>query len=126
VLVRGDARLSAIERINIYADAYFYRLLDCLNEDFPATSAVLGPDDFVALVRDYLSASPPTEPSIFYAGRYLPTFLRNHPLVRCRPFISELARLKRTILDVFHAEDTCAPAKRRCALFLRTNGPRLD
>jgi putative DNA-binding protein len=105
LLVRSDQRLSAIERINIYADAYFHRLLDCLHEDFPATSAVVGSDNFVALVRDYLSAWPPTEPSIFYAGRYLPAFLRNHPLVRRWPFISELARLERAILDVFHAAD---------------------
>jgi hypothetical protein len=36
-LVDGDERLSAVERVDIYADAYFYRLLDCLAEDFPAT-----------------------------------------------------------------------------------------
>jgi len=33
-------------------------------------------------------------------------FLRNHPLAKRWPFISELARLERTILDVFHAADT--------------------
>jgi len=105
-LVRGDQRLSAIERVNIYADAYFYRLLDCLYEEFPATFAVVGSDNFAALVRDYLLACPPTEPSIFYAGRYLDSFLRNHPLAKRWPFISELARLERAILDVFHAADT--------------------
>ncbi len=106
VLVRGDQRLSAIERVNIYANAYFYRLLDCLYEEFPATFAVLGSDNFEVVVRDYLLACPPTEPSIFYAGRYLYGFLRNHPLAKRWPFISELARLERTILDVFHAADT--------------------
>src|SRR5262249_16620611 len=35
-LVYGDERLSASERIGIYADAYFYRLLDYIAEDFPA------------------------------------------------------------------------------------------
>ncbi len=106
VLVRGDQRLSANERVNIYAKAYFYRLLDCLYEEFPATFAVVGSDNFAALVRDYLLACPPTEPSIFYAGRYLDSFLRNHPLAKRWPFISELARFERTILDVFHAADT--------------------
>ncbi len=102
VLVLGDERLSALERIDIYADAYFYRLLDCLNEEFPATLAVVGPDNFAALARDYLLHYPPSEPSIIHAGRYLATFLRNHRL------IAELARLERVILDVFHARD--APA----------------
>jgi hypothetical protein len=105
VLVRGDSRLCAIDRVNIYANAYFYRLLDCLHEEFPATIAVVGPDNFVALVQDYLLACPPSEPSIFYAGRYLYGFLRNHPLTERWPFVTELARLERTILDVFHAAD---------------------
>jgi hypothetical protein len=38
-LVHGDQRLSAFDRIDIYANAYFYRLLECLGEDFPATLA---------------------------------------------------------------------------------------
>src|SRR5260370_8571545 len=97
MLVRGDQRLTAIERINIYADAYFYRLLDCFYEEFPATFAVVGSDNFAALVRDYLLACPPTDPSIFYAGRYLYGFLRNHPLAKPSPFISDLARLPSTI-----------------------------
>ena len=32
-------------------------------------------------------------------------FLRNHPLAKRCPFISELTRLERAILDVFHAAD---------------------
>jgi hypothetical protein len=104
-LLRGDQRLSAIERFNIYANAYFYRLLDCLYEEFNATFAVVGSDNFAAIARDYLLACPPTEASIFYAGRYLDSFIRNHPLAKRWPFISELARLERAILDVFHAAD---------------------
>src|ERR1700758_3580906 len=67
-LVHGDERLGAAERIGIYADAYFYRLLECLGEDFPATLAVLKTDNFATLVKGYLLEHPPTEPSIFYAG----------------------------------------------------------
>jgi hypothetical protein len=107
-LVRGDQRLTASERVNIYTTAYFYRLLDCLYEEFPATSGVLGSDNFAALVQDYLLVCPPTEPSIFHAGRHLYGFLRNHPLAKRWPFISELARLERTILDVFHAANAIA------------------
>ncbi|MGO9062252.1 MAG: DUF2063 domain-containing protein [Candidatus Binataceae bacterium] len=108
VLILGDERLRALERIDIYANAYFYRLLDCLKEEFPATLAVVGPDDFGALARDYLLKYPPSEPSIIHVGRYLPTFLRNHRLAEQWRFIAELARLERVILDVFHASD--APA----------------
>jgi Putative DNA-binding domain len=104
-LIRGDQRLSTIERVDIYANGYFYRLLECLNEEFPATLAVVGSDNFSALVRDYLLVWPPAEPSIFYAGRYLPEFISNHSLVKRWPFVADLAKLERTLLEVFHAAD---------------------
>jgi hypothetical protein len=107
-LVLGDERLSAFERVDIYANAYFYRLLECLGEDFPATLAVLWEDNFAALVRGYLLDHRPTEPSIVYAGLYLADFLDGHPFAERWPFVAELARLERAVLDVFHAAD--APA----------------
>jgi hypothetical protein len=109
-LVNGDERLSAAERVGIYADAYFYRLLECLGEDFLTTLAVLGTDNFAALVKEYLLEHPPTEPSIVYAGLYLADFLNDHPFAERWPFIADLARLERAVLDVFHAAD--APALR--------------
>lgn len=107
-IIVGDERLSAAARLEIYANAYFYRILDCLREDFPATLAVLGADNFHNLVTGYLIEYPPTEPSIFCAGRYLADFLRTHPMRQRWPFIAELARLERTLAEVFHAAD--APA----------------
>ena len=77
-MIRRDAR---VERLEIYANAYFYRILDCLKEDFPATLATLGADNFHNLVTGYLIEYPPTEPSISYAGRHLAEFLR-HPSMR--------------------------------------------
>jgi hypothetical protein len=102
-LVYGDERLGASERIGIYADAYFYRLLECITEDFPATLAVLGADNFEALVKEYLLEHPPTEPSLFYAGLYLADFLNDHSFAERWPFVADLAKLERTVLDVFHA-----------------------
>jgi hypothetical protein len=110
-LIESDDRLSAIERLEIYANAYFYRILDCLKEDFPATLATLGADNFHNLVTGYLIEYPPTEPSISDAGRYLSEFLRHHPMpampamLERWPFIADLARLERTLIEVFHAAE---------------------
>jgi hypothetical protein len=107
-VIAGDDRLSAVERLEIYANAYFYRILDCLKEDFPATLATVGGDNFHNLVTGYLIEYPPTEPSIAYAGRHLAEFLR-HPSMRATlerwPFIADLARLERTLFEVFHAAE---------------------
>jgi hypothetical protein len=104
-LIEGDDRLSANQRLEIYANAYFYRILDCLKEDFPATRATLGDDNFHNLVTGYLIEYPPTEPSISYAGRHLGEFLCDHPFIEQWPFLADLARLERTLVEVFHAAD---------------------
>jgi hypothetical protein len=107
-LIESDDRLSATERLEIYANAYFYRILDCLKEDFPATLATLGTDNFHNLITGYLIEYPPTEPSISYAGGYLADFLghhRMHAMLERWPFIADLARLERTLIEVFHAAE---------------------
>lgn len=107
-LIESDDRLSAVQRLEIYANAYFHRILDCLKEDFPATLAVLGDDNFHNLVTGYLIEYPPTEPSISFAGRHLADFLRRHPMRERWPFIAELAHLERTLIEVFHAGEAQA------------------
>lgn len=103
--IAGDPILSARERVDIYADMYFYRLLDSFKEDFPATLAVIGPDHFHNLVTGYLLEYPPSHHSILYAGRYLPRYAASHPLLGQWPFLGDLARLERTLTEVFHAAD---------------------
>ena len=104
-IVIGDERLSAEARVDIYANMYFYRLLDALKEDFPATLAVLGDDNFHNLVTGYLLEYPPTEPSLYYCGRHLAEYLRDHPMRESAPFVADLAAVERAIVEVFHGPD---------------------
>ena len=107
-IVLGDDRLSAEARVDIYANMYFYRIRDALKEDFPATLAVLGDDNFHNLVTGYLLGYPPTEPSISDCGRYLSDYLRDHPLRENAPFVADLAKLERAVVEVFHGPDDAA------------------
>src|SRR5271166_4575794 len=100
-VVIGDDRLSAQERVDIYANMYFYRILDALKEDFPATLAVLGNDNFHNLVTGYLLEHPPTDPSITNCGSHLADYLRDHPMREAAPFIADLAKLERATVEVF-------------------------
>jgi len=104
-IVLGDERLSAEARVDIYANMYFYRILDALKEDFPATLTVLGEDNFHNLVTGYLLEYPPTEPSLYYCGRFLADYLRDHPIRDDAPFVADLARLERASVEVFHGPD---------------------
>ncbi len=107
-IIAGDERLSAEARVEIYANMYFYRILDALKEDFPATLAIVGADNFHNLITDYLVEHPPTHYSINEAGRSLAGFVREHPIGRAHPFLADLAALEWAIIESFHAKDAAA------------------
>jgi hypothetical protein len=103
--VRSDARLSAIDRVEIYANMYFYRLLDAIKEDFPATLRVVGDANFHNLITGYLAEYPPGDSSITEASRYLAEFAWTSSAPEKWPFIADLIRLERAILEVFLGPD---------------------
>jgi len=104
-MVVGDARLSAVDRLDVYAGMYFVRIHDVLAQELARTAAVLGAEAFHGLVTDYLAACPPSHPSLREAGARLPNFLAGHPLAAERPWLAELARLERARLEVFDGPD---------------------
>jgi hypothetical protein len=103
--LRGDDRLSAIERLDVYANMYFFRLLDCLAEDFPAIHAVVGHERFHALVADYLTIHPSEHPSVRMLGRALGDFLETHPLSGEVSYLPDLVRFEWHLLGAFDAAD---------------------
>ncbi len=104
-LVVGDDRLSAVERLEIYANMYFFRIRDVLRDEFPRTAALLGDSTFHDLIVDYLAALPPRHPSLREVGARMPAFLAEHSTARARPWLAELARLERTRLELVDAPD---------------------
>ena len=40
--VKPNSRLTSVERLEIYARSYWFRVLDCLYEDYPGVRAILG------------------------------------------------------------------------------------
>jgi putative DNA-binding protein len=104
-LFAGDDRLPAVKRLDIYANMYFFRLLDCLKEDFPKTHAAIGADRFHNLVTDYLLRHPSEHPSLRYLGRRFPEFIATHPIVEECPWLPGLARLEWARAEVFDAPD---------------------
>jgi len=104
--VRSRAPLSAVERWDIYANMYFYRLRDCVQQDFAAVAGTIGEVNFHNLMTDYLLAHPPSHFSLRYAGQHLATFLADHELLRDWPYLADLARMEYAIVDAFDAADT--------------------
>jgi len=121
-LVPDDARMSAVEHLDVYADMYFYRLRDCLAEDFPKLSRRIGPARWNDLVTDYLLAHPPSHFSLRELGRALPGFVARHPLGAEVPLLADLARLEWARVDVFDEADA-APLTREDLLAAASRDP---
>jgi hypothetical protein len=114
-LVRGDARLGAVERVDVYANMYFFRLFECLEDDFPAVAAVVGHETFHTLATDYVEAHPSEHPSLRMLGRSLGEFLDAHMLRERHFWIADLARFEWALLEAFDAKDVAPVGADRLA-----------
>jgi hypothetical protein len=104
--IKGDDRLSSEERLDIYANMYFYRIRDALKEDFPVLLKVLGEIGFHNLITDYLLKFPSTHYSLRYAGQHLARFLKHHPFSQKKTYLSDLAQMEWALLEAFDAPDS--------------------
>jgi hypothetical protein len=111
-VVRRSAQLTAEERLSIYANAYYARLLECLGDVHPQLRRAVGEEGFDALAFAYLQAYPSRSYTLDRLGERFETFLaESRPDLdeEGRPpaepgwpdFLIELARLERTIGQVF-------------------------
>jgi hypothetical protein len=97
---------SACERLDVYANMYFFRLLEALEQHVPKVAQLLGPQVFDDLVASYLAAHPSTNPSLRHLAAALPDFLTGHQVALDRPDLPDLARLELTRNDVFDGPDS--------------------
>ncbi|HEY1111175.1 MAG TPA: DNA-binding domain-containing protein [Opitutaceae bacterium] len=78
-VIKPNARLTAAERLEIYARSYWYRLIDCVYDDCPGLRALLGDARFDRLVRAYLAQRPSRSFTLRNLCSRLPDFIRARP-----------------------------------------------
>jgi hypothetical protein len=77
--IKPNDRLTAFERLQIYARCYWYRIIDCVYDDSPGLRALLGEEKFSALVRAYLAKYPSCSFTLRNLCSRLPQFIREEP-----------------------------------------------
>jgi len=105
-LLRERPGMTSVERLDVYANMYFFRILDALKQDFPGVLALVGADEFHNLITDYLIVHPSRHYSLRYAGQELPAFARDHRLSQAHPYLADVAALEWAMLAAFDAVDT--------------------
>ena len=108
-VITRSSQQSSLERIGIYANAYYARLLECLSEEYPALVTAMGAQAFGVFSMEYLQAYPSSSYTLGNLGARFPQFLREHkPPVETEEdeadwteFLIELATLERVYSEVF-------------------------
>jgi hypothetical protein len=76
--IKANARLTSVERLEIYSRSYWSRVLESLADDFPGLRAVLGQLAFHRLSRAYLTDCPSRSFTLRNLGARLEEWLRTN------------------------------------------------
>lgn len=109
-IICRSTSLTSVERLSIYHNAYFARLLECLRSIYPMLLRTMGEEAFDALAVGYLQSCPSRSYTLDRLGDDFPRFLdetrpdrdeAGQATEEWPDFLMDLARLEQTIGDVF-------------------------
>jgi hypothetical protein len=105
-IIAPSRALSGRERLEIYAQAYYARLIECLRAEFAMLVRAIGEELFDQFAVDYLQRYPSTSYTLSDLGARFPTYLRetrpsDESEIGWPDFLIDLATLERTYSEVF-------------------------
>ena len=105
--IKPNDRLSSFDRLEIYNKQYWFRLLDCLYEDFPGLRSVIGDKRFHDLSVAYLLKYPSNSYSLRDLGNRLEKFLVRQPhwIKPHQKLARDLVRLEWAHIVAFDGEE---------------------
>src|SRR5580700_8111886 len=77
--IKPNDRLSSFERLEIYNRQYWFRVLDCLYDDYPGLRAVVGERRFMKLATAYLTQYTSDSYTLRDLGNRLEQFVEQEP-----------------------------------------------
>lgn len=112
-VIEPSSKQTSLERLQIYADAYYARLLECLRTEFTTLVHVLGEETFNGFAFGYLKEYPSKSYTLGELGKDFPKFLqetrpreKENDTVDWPEFLIDLATLERTYYEVFDGPGT--------------------
>ncbi|MCR9164184.1 MAG: putative DNA-binding domain-containing protein [Nannocystaceae bacterium] len=96
---------SRAARVQVYAEAYFWRLYEVAVDQYPVTAWIAGSVPFHDLITDFVLAHPSRTPDVRRFATGLASMLRTHPLERTHPGLAEVAAVDWAISDAVDRVD---------------------
>jgi len=103
--IEETKKVSASTRLQIYRNAYRFRLIEALASNYPILQKYLGDELFQELATLYINAHPSTFKSIRWFGDQLENFLQGHDKYSEFPYLAELSKLEWHMTLTFDAPD---------------------
>lgn len=106
-LVAPSKSLTSVERVRLYANMYFWRIIDILVAEYPTVLHVTGRERFRSLATDFIVRYPSTHYDLGQMSREFPRYLAEEAeTLDHRGFLADVARIERSMEDVFDAPNT--------------------
>ena len=103
----GSSDLAA-RRFRVYRNNVRVALTEALAAAYPVTVRVVGTPFFERMASVFIAERPARERTLNFYGAGLADFVADFPPARELPYLADLARLERAVLEARHAAD--APA----------------
>lgn len=104
--ISETSEVSRSVRLDIYAEAYFLRLLESMKSDFSITAQILGDVSFQKLVSDYLKQHPSSSASLADVGRYFSKFAGTYSDLKHVRFLEPVIEMEWLFIESFYADDS--------------------
>ena len=104
--ISASTTLEPHERLEIYSQQYWWRLLNTLHDNFPLTTRLLGYKTFNRTIGfPYFAARPPHHWSLSHLGDTLPQWIADHYNGDNKVLINEAAQLDWAYVESFFAAE---------------------
>ena len=97
-------KVSVEQRLAVYGNAYGYRLIDALSENYPAVHTLMGDEDFYEMSYAYIEAYPSAHFSLRYFGHKLEKFLASYD--KGLPIYTEMANFEWALRNAFDSKNS--------------------
>lgn len=103
--VVGTKNFDSSTRLGIYGNAYAIRLIEVLEDNYPALHTLMGDEVFEKLAYQYLAQHPSQHYSVRYFGHLLADFLHNMEEYKYTPVFAEMAEFEWALRAAFDSSD---------------------
>lgn len=93
------------KRFDVYRNNVLASLIEALGQAYPAVKRLVGDAFFQAAAGVFVRAEPPRTPMMIYYGEGFADWLESFEPAQKLPYLPDVARLERLILEATHAAD---------------------